>query len=153
MSYPIHIWTSEEINELEEITFNEEDFVPFKEVMNKLKSGEPVTQDDFFEFEAESKDVWFYGLVQTPEGILLCEIYPGVGYCDVDIKDLFYEDELMGGTNLEENLIVCLFHILLENPEHYKNKSESFSDVQVKVDIRNLRLHNLVQKLKGVVQE
>lgn len=152
MSYLVHIWTTEEIEQLEELNYTLENFVPFKEIKERLNNGETITQEDFFEEETK-ESYWFYGLVQTPEGILLCEIYPGVGYCEVDIKDLFYEDELMSSGDLEENLIFCLFHILLENPEHYKSKTESFSDVQVKIDVRNLKLHNLVEQLKGVVEK
>jgi len=146
----IHIWTFEEIEALEDFNYNKEDFIPwedFKKVLNEKK--EEVQSEDLFEKSENEESHWFYGLVSYKNEIILGEIMPGIGFCEVDLEDLLKEEEYLEDVTKEENVLFCLLDILLENPERYNKKKETFIDKETLKKIRMLKLNNLVQNIKG----
>jgi len=141
-NYPIHIWTEEEILKLEEVRFNKNELLPFDEIKRKVQTGERLDLPSLFEEETFS-DIYFYGLVQTKNGVYLCNIIPGVGFIEINVDENITDDNIS-----EHNLSsLILYDLLMVNPEWYNIRKETSKDTNSDQEVKVLKVFNMVKKL------
>ena len=140
--HTIHIWTPEEIMNLKEVKFNKNTLLPLNEIKEKVKSGEKLALSSLFEAEENGGlSVFFYGLVQTKEGVILSNIVPGVGYIETDLEVDLNDSEC----NMSS---LILFDLLTINPKWYNIREEISKDPDADKEVRLLKASKLLDPVK-----
>ena len=140
--HTIHIWTPEEIMNLKEVKFNKNTLLPLNEIKEKVKSGEKLALSSLFEAEENGGlSVFFYGLVQTKEGVILSNIVPGVGYIETDLEVDLNDSEC----NMSS---LILFDLLTINPKWYNIREEVSKDPDTDIEVRFLKASKLLDPVK-----
>lgn len=140
MNYPIHIWTEEEILNLDEVTFNKNELLPFEEIKQKVQNGERLDLPSLFEKEDSKTGVYFYGLVKTSKGVFLCNIIPGVGFVEANIEQDISEDNT-SECNISS---LILFDLMTVNPKWYQTRKEVSEDLNADREVRMLKVKNIL---------
>jgi len=131
---------------LKEVKFNKNTLLPLNEIKEKVKSGEKLALSSLFEAEENGGlSVFFYGLVQTKEGVILSNIVPGVGYIETDLEVDLNDSEC----NMSS---LILFDLLTINPKWYNIREEVSKDPDTDIEVRFLKASKLLDPVKNPVE-